>query len=340
MKKLTKKQRRENYLRARAKYEAKRHTKRWKNRKKNAKLRSTSIKIKKRRQRRKIPVVISAPENFSLIEKTDEVLKYFKESNDILKRGDNVKLDISKVKNLTPPTLLLLVASINNKEFTRDSLVSGNAPEKDDLAKLFTQSGFYDYVRASGRFLPSKENLLHKEVHKDVAPEVAEKAMTTGIKHICPEKKSFAQLYEILIECMANTNNHANLKLKGECYWWLYVYNFPDKKITSYSFLDLGVGIFKSIAVENYLKIIKGIGLYPNIKIVDDLLAGKIRSREKIDNEIRGSGIPKIVEYSKSKHFKEFYIIANDVIIDLKTGARRQLDNALGGTFLYWEIQN
>ncbi len=118
------------------------------------------------------------------------------------------------------------------------------------------------------------------------------------------------------------------------------MYNEPEKAITSYSFLDLGVGIFESVVVKNYLKRIRGTILYPNINLVDDLLKGKIPSRMEEDKEIRGKGIPQIVRHSQSDHFKSFYIIANDVKIDLKNQSKEQLNFNLNGTFLYWELQN
>ncbi|MCK9445277.1 hypothetical protein M0Q50_00105 [bacterium] len=337
MRKRTKKERRERYMQARARYEAKRHTKKWKNRKKRKAIR----KIKKIRQAKKLPTSIIAPSNFSLIENAEEVLEYFKKANKLLCKGENVELDVSNVKQLTPPTLLLLVASINDHDFTQESIVSGNAPKKPELLKLFTESGFYDHVKTNGKFKSSKENLLNKQVDKIVVSEIVKEASIIGIKHVFNRETPFEPLYEVLLECMSNTNHHADLKHKGKCRWWLYTYNIPNKKITSYSFMDLGVGIFKSAVVKNYLKkYTKGTFLYPNIKLVDDLLSGKIQSRIEKDNEIRGKGIPQIVNNSKRREFKSFYIITNDVIIDLKTGNRKQLKNGLRGTFFYWEIQN
>lgn len=329
------------YLRAKARYSAKRHTEKWKRRKRNHKILIHTTKVRKSKQIKKVPIPLIAPKNFSLIDNTNEVLAYFSESERVLKSKENIILDVSDVDILTPDTLLLMIASINDKDFIHGSIVSGNAPKKPDLLKLFTESGFYDHVKTSGRFAISKENLLHKEVNKKVVSQVAKEASLTGIRHVFGNEKPFEQLYEILVECMSNTNNHADLHTRGKCNWWLYAYNIPNEKITSYSFLDLGVGIFESAVVKNYIKnLAKGTFLYRNINLVNDLLSGKLQSRTEEDNEIRGKGIPQIVEHSKSNHFKKFYIIANDVLIDLKTGGREQLKHRLNGTFLYWELQN
>lgn len=46
------------------------------------------------------------------------------------------------------------------------------------------------------------------------------------------------------------------------------------------------------------------------------------------------------VEYARTDYFRRFYIIANDVKIDVKTSEKWQLNTNINGTFLYWELQN
>lgn len=328
---------------ARARYNSKRRSKKWKKCKKNNKISIQTEKIKKKRQARKAPKVFEAPKNFSLIDNTDEVLDYFNEAEKLLSSGENLILDISEVEVFTPSTIALLVASVKDPVFCHGSIINGNEPKSPDLARLFSESGFYEHVNSTRGFIGSKKgNLLHKEVYRTVVPDIARNATITGISHVFGSEKPFELLYEILIEAMSNTNDHANLHHQGKCNWWLYVYCDPKQKVTSYSFLDLGVGIFKSAVIQNYLKnLVKGTVLYKNINLVDDLLSGRIQSRVSgVDKEIRGKGIPQIVDHAKSQNFGEFYIISNDVKINLKTKGREQLKNRLNGTFLYWELKN
>ncbi|MFH1711906.1 MAG: hypothetical protein ABH846_01570 [Patescibacteria group bacterium] len=339
MRKLTKSQKK--YQQIRARYQAKRHSKSWKKRKKGRRRTVELQKIRRRKQVRKTPIPLPSPSNFSLIQNTDEVLGYFELARKHLHKEDNVMLDISGVEILTPESVALMVASINDKQFMDESIVTGNAPIKPDLMKLFTGSGYYEHVRTNGKFEKDEASLLHKEKHKKVEPEVARIALQRGLDHVFGSKKvDLGAMYDILIECMSNTKSHADLTSEGSCFWWLYVYNDPNTKISTYTFLDLGVGIFKSATVQGFInKLRKATGFYPNINIVDDLLAGNIKSRAKIDTDIRGKGIPQIVENAKSPIFRSFYIIANDVKINLKTGAREQLQHSLNGTLLYWELE-
>lgn len=341
MKKTTAKKKR--FLRARNRYEMKRRSPEWKRRKLLNRLEYRQNFIRRKKREKKPFIQMEAPSDFSVIANTDQVLAYFDKAEKIMRGGDNINFDISNVEMLTPPTVALLIASINDIDFTHGGIVAGNAPNNTSLKKLFTESGFYNFVKAPGQYSQNSGNLLHKEVNRIVVPEIAASASVRGIKHTFNRTNQLIQenLHEVLVECMSNTNNHANLKIKGKCNWWLFVCTDPNSETTSYTFLDLGVGIFKSASVQNWFKkITKGTKLYPNIRIVEDLLAGKIKSRAKIDKDIRGKGIPQIVENSSSACYKSFYIISNDVKIDLKTKKAEQLGQSLHGTLLYWELQN
>jgi len=339
MKRISRKSTSWTYFLIRKRYQEKRQKSKWKNRKRNKKLSRqwhNSIIAK----HKKAPYIDhKAPENFSFINNTDEVLEYFNKAKTIFHNKENVNFDISDVTQMTPDTIALLVASVNNSKFIKTGNSKGNAPKDDELRKIFTESGFGEYVSSSG-FRGSKSgNLLHKEVNKKVVPKIAKNSCILGLEHVFKEIKPFPPLYEILIECMSNTHNHANLNIQGECKWWLYVYNNPKTKTTSYSFLDLGVGIFESTHIKNYItKILKIIGAYQNIDLVDDLLKGKIHSRIEIDRELRGKGIPQIVNHSKNTCFRNFFIITNNVKIDLTNRINTTLKQDFNGTFFHFEL--
>ena len=151
------------------------------------------------------------------------------------------------------------------------------------------------------------------------------------------KSEAIYQATEMIVEAMSNTNNHANKKQAGTTKWWLYTYNDPDGK-TCYSFIDLGVGIFDSLPVSKYKKLTNWIGISHNVDLVQDLLDGKIKSREIIDNNIRGKGIPQIARNSQQNVFGRAYIISNDVKINLKTRDAEKLKSNFQGTCLYWEL--
>lgn len=76
--------------------------------------------------------------------------------------------------------------------------------------------------------------------------------------------------------------------------------------------------VYLIVSLYRYLKNQESYRLGNNTDLVPDLLDGKIKSREKVDNKIRGKGIPQIAVNSNSQYFARAYIISNDVKINLK----------------------
>ncbi len=292
-----------------------------------------------RDQRNKIPKDLAAPQVFSFVHNTDEVLEYWEQVGRLFEQKENVFLNIDNVTQLTSDAVALMIANLKNPEFSNGCFFVGRAPRDRALAKVFTQSGFYKYVWSRGQFSVGQGNILHRETNHKVVPEIAVSTYQVGEKHTFGEALHFDELYEIMIECMSNTHNHASLNTKDPCRWWIYTYP-AENNVTCYSFFDLGVGIFQSMRTKDFFtKFLRTVKYYRNIDFVPDLLAGRIQSRIDKDNEIRGKGIPEIVKHSKNDLFRAFYLITNDVKINLKTGEPEQLKHNFRGTFFYWEIE-
>ena len=289
----------------------------------------------------KKPINKVSPDNLSLVDNTNAVIEYINDCKVLLHKKEKVVMDIENVQNLSPDAIALLAACANDANYSgKYGKLSGNAPKEPRLLKLFAESGFYKFV-SSSKLMKSVQkqevNLLHKESHFQVQPEIAKEACLYGTKHVFSSTEPFSDLYEMIIEAMSNTNNHANKKQEGTTKWWLYTYNDPNGK-TCYSFIDLGVGIFNSLPVNRYKKLTNWIGISHNVDLVQDLLDGKIKSREIIDNDLRGKGIPQIARNSQQDVFGRAYIISNDVKINLKTRDAEKLKSNFQGTCLYWEL--
>lgn len=328
------------HQRAREKAEIKKRS-RYSKRKRNKSLLQRKIENNIRKTIKKKPNISKvAPSDFSLIDNPNEVIAYINDCKKLLHQKEKVTIDIANIQTLTSDAIALLVACADDPHFRgKYGELSGNAPKDTKLRKLFMESGFYNFVRAH-RFMKTaqkeSDNLLHKESHFQVQPDIARKACLHGTQHIFNNQEPIPCLYEMIIEAMSNTNNHANKDKEGTTKWWLYAYNDPEGK-TCYSFVDLGVGIFESFPVSLY-KIKQKIGLTHNADLVSDLLEGKIKSSKKADKKIRGKGIPQIAKNSQQDIFKRAYIITNDVKIDLKSRKAERLSYDFHGTLLYWEL--
>ncbi len=289
-------------------------------------------------------VKLEVPKKFSFIDNTNEVLDFFIKCKSLLHENEKVQCDLSNITDLSSDAIALLAACANDESFLgKKGRIRGNAPSNPELLKLFIESGFYNHVKSTRKIKSAHNsdlNLFHQESNYQVQSDIAKKACILGTEHVFGNKEPFPDLYEMLIESMSNTNNHAsNNTVKNQFKWWLYTYNAPNGH-TMYTFIDLGVGIFDSIPMQIFKNIKKLFGLSHNKDLVNDLLDGKIKSREKIDNKIRGKGIPQIANNSSSSNFARAYIISNDVKINLKEKTAEALNWNFSGTMLFWELTN
>lgn len=284
-------------------------------------------------------IAIQAPLNFSLINNTEATIEYFNRAHYQLKKKNQILFDISEVTTITTDAIAVQIAKIKDEKFHFRSGIFGNGPKDENLKKLFLQSGFYEYVNTRGpKPKNDKKLLIHEITNNRVEPDVAKEAYLLGIRHTFGNEEVFEPLYDILIEVMQNTNNHAGTT-RGKYDWWLHVYNHPDSSKTSYTFLDLGVGIFESLPVKSFKRdFLELLGLKSNLELVPKLFAGEIRSRTARPE--RGKGIPQIFECSQDKTFSKFVLISNDIYADLKTQEYRLIKSEFEGTLFYWELIN
>ncbi len=286
-----------------------------------------------------------APANFSLINNTEEVIGYFKDVGRTFADREQVDWDLENIDQLSPDAIALLVAKVKDVHFTRGINMKGNKPLKTDLKKLFDDSGFLDHVNSSYRPPKNENNLLiHQRTQKKVHPEIAKQVGLLAVKHTFKNTKIFQPIYKIMIECMANTDNHASLQAEGIHDWWLFTYCDPNTSVTSFSFLDLGIGIFNSNPVNNYkqrlitaIESATDMSLRNNLKLVPKLFSGEIYTSRTKD-KTRGQGLPTLKECSNNPHIRNFTIITNNVKISLPSEAAVELTNKFNGTFLYWEL--
>ena len=105
-----------------------------------------------------------------------------------------------------------------------------------------------------------------------------------------------------------------------------------------YTFLDTGVGIFRSVRLGTIRNVYKTLGFEDDSGILKDILEGKIESRT--GKHYRGKGLPAIYEKSQSGSIRSLVIIANDVYANVEKGEYRMIRNSFQGTLLYWEVQS
>lgn len=321
-------------------YQKKRRTKNWiKNKLNNVQLRYVNLQ-KQIENSKKTIINYPSPQNFSFINNTNEVLTYFNDVRDYIKLKESVNLDISDITELTPETITLLMAKLSEKE-SRKVVLHGNAPKDPILKKMFVESGIYNFVNSRGRKQVSQKNKLWKHsTNNEVRGEMTAEAIK-ACKELFKQKGinyDTDSLYNLLVEAMSNTMNHADGKISN-LDWWLYYYLDEENNTLKFSFIDLGIGIFKSASFDTYKSYMKH--LYKgNLLLVKPFLEGKIISSRKTDKEISGKGVQQIIDCAKLHEFKKFIIISNDVKIDVKSQEGEEISDNFEGTFIYFEISS
>lgn len=281
-----------------------------------------------------LPIKIQLPKIFSFIKNPTEVLDFFHRIQRYLKNKVQIVLDFENVEAITPDVLALMMAKFSNPRFTYGTTAWLNKPLQPHLNKLLLDSGFYRLMKIS-KDSPT-QGLLNTLTNTVVDTDLASNARMFTAQKTFGDNRMIQPLYRTLIECMANTRKHASGEQASKETWWLAVYNDPETKVTSFSFCDTGVGIFKSSKIKVLTKLAVKLGFAKNSSILLNILEGKMQSSTGL--HYRGKGLPKIYSDYQKTHLKRLCIAANDVFSDFDTGTFIELKHTLNGTFLYWEI--
>ena len=149
----------------------------------------------------------------------------------------------------------------------------------------------------------------------------------------------------MFLELMQNTNNHASFDNLGEKHWWLSVDYDKENNKAKFSFIDFGVGIFKSLENKNsgskfyrIIEKVKNIYKYGNnAELLKLLLEGEIHKTATGDY-YRGKGLPGIVNALKQNRISNLTIISNNAMADVNNNKYKLLNKALNGSFFSWEL--
>jgi hypothetical protein len=294
----------------------------------------TAVKVVPLSARRKYHT-LSVPAKFSIIENCEEVVAFLNEVK-LLSKKANLTLDLSGVSSLTTEAIAALIALMAEvKDYAR---IQGNQPENAEMRAKLVESGFFQHVVHAPNTAPipsARKGMFLKERSTKVDPEIAKDIIHTGTEGLYGKAQKRQAAYRTLIESMNNTHNHAAAKgITGIKTWWCTVYADTKRKRICYAFVDLGVGIFKSVRISRFKRFYKKLTL-DNGSILKDILEGKVESSTGIP--YRGKGLPSIYRHAKSGRIKALVIVANDVYADVEKDKYITMRVSFGGTLLYWE---
>lgn len=280
------------------------------------------------------PKTIDAPLNFSIVNNPDESMSFLNQSMyQIEELGKDILQDFRYIISVTPDALLYMMAYIESLKVRNISYsITGSYPRQKECNRLFKESGFLEHLKDQKEELENMTtDILTIKVGSDTESLIAQKVVKYVRKWLNLEKKDTRSIYKILIECMANTHNHAYSKSKNNHKWYLMAYHHQNE--VHFVFLDNGYGIPHTIR-KNWGEILFG----EDNKLITSALEGKIK-RSQTGQRKRGKGLPLIFKQAQDPNIKELIIIANKGYVNCKDGTTKTLENKFKGTLLSWKFK-
>lgn len=290
--------------------------------------------------------IANAPTILSFFHNPEETMEFFEDIiNDTKKHrfGRKYFFNLSQVETLTIDAVMYIIAILKNLKTTNiyNFRFEGNVPQNELSKKLLDESGFHKFVNSNSRNVKPNTNKIQIVTGKLLDPNTASE-ICDFVNEICEKDIKFTKaLYEILIELMDNTTQHAYVEKEDltVSQWYLFVEN-KDNSI-QFIFLDTGKGIpatiNKKIIVES--KIVSTIFKKNDSEFILSTLNGEFRSKTKQSN--RGKGLPWIYNHANNKNISNFIIFSRNGCCSVQeNNPVKCMDykNQIFGTLLAWEL--
>jgi hypothetical protein len=327
--------------------------KQWKYEKRRYLFGKDRISIKKENQFKKDNpgyIRVIAPEKFSFINNTDEVVKFIGSLKSLYESRSKVYVILENVIEIDHSAIVVLLSIMINFK-AKNIAFNGNMPNDSSSYRIVKESGFFDnlykkFEEKESYKIPNKFlNGIHTHASKKVDSLLSSNIISSAAKSIWGEERRCQGVQRALIELMQNTNNHAEIGKSGEKHWWLSVNQHSSDKKVSFSFVDFGVGIFTNLQNKTSEskffgwvdKIVSKFNISDNSDVLELILSGELH-QTVTGKYYRGKGLPGIAEVLRRNQISNLHIITNDVFCCPSRNIYRTLDKSFAGTFVYWEL--
>jgi hypothetical protein len=312
----------------------------------NRKERSDYLVVK---EQHKKYVKIRAPSNFSFIDNTEEFTTFITKVENQYSKRNKVFILLDKVEIVSYGAIVVLL-SIMVK--FKDSRIDFNGNKPDDLyaRKMLHDSGFFEklYIKKDNIFsINTKGNTIHTHGSTKVDSEFSAKIISEASKIVWGEPRRCQGVQRAFLELMHNTNNHAEIGAQGEKLWWLSVNHIEEENRVVFSFIDFGVGVFKSLEskksesiwFEAKKKMNKAFAINSNNDWLRLMLEGEMH-QTVTGKSYRGKGLPGIKNVMDKNQISNLHIITNNVVANVSDNKYEKISNDFSGTFVHWELNN
>lgn len=290
-----------------------------------------------------------APENFSLIDNTEETISFINKLKDLYSSDKKTFVVLTNVKKIGFDAIIVML-SIMVKFKTKNIGFQGNFPIDLEAKRKLATSGFFESLYrtfvTNEQYELQNDNSINTHAGKCVDSTLSAKIIEKASITVWNEFKRCQGVQRALLELMLNTNNHADPQKKGEKHWWLSVNHNKAGKKVQFSFVDYGVGVFESLSgkKEDSMfydwknKLASLFNFTSNAEILELVLKGELH-KTVTDKYYRGKGLPGIYEVLKRNMISNLFIITNDVRADVTNEKYLKLGCTFEGTFVSFELE-
>ncbi len=214
----------------------------------------------------------------------------------------------------------------------------GSYPANRKCRELLQASGFFRYVDAgrTQRDLNYESTVVQIQNGEHVETEIAKQVCDFTIDKLRLKRTDTKQLYDMVIELMSNTRQHAYRHKKSSYNeWYIFVQFLPEERTVRFIFLDTGEGIPATVKRKGFEVAREFVGLGPrDTQFIRSALEGQFRSRT--GDTYRGKGLPRVNRYCVERYINDLTIISNRGYFGRNQNG--DMARVLDGTLFYWEI--
>lgn len=286
---------------------------------------------------------MKAPQNFSIINNTNEVVAYFNEV-DLVINAENfhgtLVFDLGDVKNITADAVMYMNAmAINSTSSHFINKAALHFPKSSRCKGFLKRCGLGKYLsNKMGNLIETDKYYTIVGGKKADVDRIREIGLFT-MEKLGIEKKDLDFITSSFVELMNNTEQHAYDNNMDKLW---YVFIEDTKKTVKYTFLDTGKGIPETMRItfENDLRpIIEDDHSY----FIFEALKGNV-PRSSTAQVYRNTGLPEIYRYYREGKLSKLKIISCRGICEFFDSNRRNpkllnMNTSFCGTLFTWEIE-
>jgi len=297
---------------------------------------------------------VFAPDDFRFIDNTEEVIRFINKLWALFLKRKKVFVILKNVSQIDYGAIIVLLSVMIGYKSSGISF-NGDYPKDGHCDDLIRKSGFFEHlyknIKLKDRYQIATSNNQEHEIHthawKNVDSKLGEDIIKAASKIVWGEERRCQGVQRALIELMLNTNNHAKIGQTGVRHWWLSVNQEAENKKVCFSFLDFGVGVFKSLDNKPssskfynwFSKLTKAFTFENNAELLKLIMKGDLH-KTVTGKHYRGKGLPGIANVLKRNQLSNLHIITNNAIGNIAEDHYALLNNSFSGTFVYWEVNS